>query len=175
MIEPLPPEIRALIADSEDAQWRFEKEHAGTWSPSVTSDYEAVFAVLSALPRREGLFLEWGSGFGVITLMAAWLGFDAHGIELNPDLVEMAEELAERHSLSAAFAAGTFLEDGAGEDGYAVLREELASFDVVFAYPWPGEEELFLDLFRRGARPGATLVFNRASGGIEIHTAEGRG
>lgn len=154
-------------------QWRFEKERAGTWSPSVTSDYDAVFSALTALPRKDGLFLEWGSGFGVITLMAAWLGFDAHGIELNPELIDMSQQLADRHSLSAQFAAGTFLEDGSGEDGYAQLQVELSAFDVIFAYPWPGEAEQFDELFQRRARPGATLVFNRGPDGIEIRNRAG--
>ncbi len=33
-----------------------------------------------------------------------------------------------------------------------------SEFDVVFAYPWPDEEELTAQLFEQFARPGALLV-----------------
>jgi hypothetical protein len=39
-------------------------------------------------------FIEWGSGLGVVTCLAEWAGFDAIGIEIEPRLVGMAEELA---------------------------------------------------------------------------------
>lgn len=178
----LPAAIEALIRDSGAAQWNHEKERAGQWSPSVCSDYPAAFAALVALPEKDGLFLEWGSGFGVITLMAAYLGFDACGIERDSDLVAMAEDLASRHGLEASFAPGTFFPDGSDvdpfrddptrvdeidEDGYQLLDRDLSEFDVIYAYPWPNEEELFLDLFERGAKAGATLLFNLGPDGIQ--------
>ena len=42
---------------------------------------------LRALAGRAVSFLEWGSGTGVITIMADMLGFEAYGIEINPALV----------------------------------------------------------------------------------------
>jgi hypothetical protein len=41
----------------------------------------------------------------VITILADLLGFEAHGIELDPRLVEVAPSLARRHGSRARFEA----------------------------------------------------------------------
>ena len=47
-----------------------------------------------------------------------------------------------------------------GPDGYDELELEPDDFDVVFAYPWPGEEQVIFDLFAdtRGGRRAAAHV-----------------
>ena len=57
-------------------------------------------------------FIEWGSGFGVATSLAAQLGFQATGIELEDGLVEIAESLAEKHHTGAKFIATTYIPEG---------------------------------------------------------------
>jgi hypothetical protein len=73
---------------------------------------------------------------------------------------------------AASFAQGTFLRPGdedlivgcehirpdATEDAYAALGLLPAACDVVFAYPWPGEEDVYDRLFARHATPGALLL-----------------
>jgi len=144
----------------------------------VHSDFERVYGTLAAL-RSSGLaagdtFCEWGSGFGVVALIAARLGFHAYGIEIHPDLVREARQLADDFGIDAEFVCGTFVPDG-GEDltdhvrefdwleasgpcGYSQLELEPADFDVVSAYPWPGEEHVIEGLFERFASDGALLV-----------------
>lgn len=172
----------AFLADA-DALHRRLGDRAGTaWDPNIRSDPAAVDAALLALPVRDGLFLEWGSGLGVIAGLAALRGFDAHGIELRPELVHEARALVARHGIDATFARGTFvpsdyeddprvldedlLHEGSGPDGYEALGLDLDEFDVVFGFPWPGEEALFLDLFDRHARPGAALLLNLGRDGV---------
>src|SRR5262245_1108576 len=75
---------RRLLQDVE----RYYREHLNdpsqVWSLLVHSDYEAAFKAIRSVPRGDGLFLEWGSGLGTITLMAAMLGYRASGIEIWP-------------------------------------------------------------------------------------------
>ena len=45
-----------------------------------------------------------------------------------------------------------------GPNGYDELELEPDDFDVVFAYPWPGEEQVIFDLFDDCAAVGALLL-----------------
>jgi hypothetical protein len=46
------------------------------------------------------------------------------------------------------------------------LGKSLDDFDVVFCYPWDGEEELMLDLMRCHGSPNALLLMNSTTRGI---------
>ena len=123
---------------------------------------------------RGNLFCEWGSGFGVVACLASMLDFDAVGIEIERELVDEAEQLADDFGLSVEFIHGSFIPQG-GEvyvnagTAFAWLttdedrtNEELGldpdDFDVIFAYPWPDEEGVTEQLFERYARHGAVLA-----------------
>src|SRR5207253_2465060 len=110
----------------------------------------------------------------VVACLAAMLEFDACGIEVEDELVEAARLLADDFGLPVEFVRGSFIPSG-GEvlteagAGFAWLTtnadqcsEELElgpdDFDVVFAYPWPDEEDVTGALFERYASPGAMLV-----------------
>lgn len=181
---PLPPKVEAFLADAQarvDAWFARTEHRAGIGF--IPCDPHAVFSALQALrevrPDARRL-LEWGSGFGVVTGLAALLGFDAHGIEIEPSLVRESENLLAAHQLRATFACGSFVpEDFDAErysdletrtvmgrpDGYEELGRDLDDFDVVFAYPWPTEEEMYCELFRRRGDVGAVLVtYSRVEG-----------
>lgn len=163
--------------DSDVRQLRFH--------PFIPSDYERVLRALLAL-RGPGLrFLEWGSATGVVTIMADLLGFEAYGIELDPDLVDIARGLAERSDSDARFAVGSFLPDGyewmsdtgdarlgtigRGASGYPELGRCLEDFDLVFAFPWDGEMPIMHDLMRRRGGSGASFLLNHATEGIQVY------
>mgnify|MGYP006180718849 CR=1 FL=1 len=57
-----------------------------------------------------------------------------------------------------------------GPPGYTELGRELPDFDLVYGYPWAGEDGIMLDVMRRRGRDGAKLLLNRGSDGI--HTYE---
>jgi hypothetical protein len=150
--------------------------------PFVAADYEVVGQALLSW-RRPGLrFLEWGSATGVITVMADLLGFEAYGIELDPGLVATARDLARKFDSGARFAAASFLPAGyrwrpkdgdgrtgtlgSGPSGYLELGHSLDEFDLVFGYPWDGEEAVMLDVMKTYGRPDALLLLHSASTGV---------
>jgi hypothetical protein len=186
--------LRARLTALCDEGWeiwsRFDSEvRQRSWHSFVPADYDRVLQTLLAL-RAPGLrFLEWGSAQGVITIMADLLGFEACGIEIDAALVGTARDLAASYQSRARFAVGSFLPEGytwkprsgdgrlgtigQGIAGYAELGHPLEDFDVVFAYPWTGEEPMMHDVMRRYGNRRATLLIYGVSEGTEIYR-EGR-
>ena len=56
-----------------------------------------------------------------------------------------------------ALAQQAWLQTGEAS-GYDELDLEPDDFDVIFAYPWPGDEELIDSLFEKFAATGALLL-----------------
>ena len=186
---PLDPDLRARLLALNDEGWeiwsRFDVEvRQHDWHPFVAADYDRVQSALLSL-RAPGLrFLEWGSATGVITIMADLLGFEAYGIELDSDLVGIARKLATRFRSNARFAAGSFLPAGyrwrsaTGDDrigtighgasAYPELQHPLEDFDLVYAFPWPGEEPMMLDLMRCYGGSASRLVLNGGPDGVRV-------
>lgn len=177
------PALAALLDDAA-ARWRaFEAQRQG-YHTYVHADWAAIVAPLRRLKPLAGTFLECGSGLGVITILADLLGYDAYGIELDPWLYAQGCELARTHGSAATLAAGSFVPEAArddlehdsgefltvreGEPAYAELGMDLRDFDVVYAFPWPGEEQRFLDLVRRHGRKDTFLVLYGAADGYQI-------
>jgi hypothetical protein len=173
---PIPADVRALLREADRRIERFQRDCRVPGF--VPSDFAGAYNVLRALSEADlapgSLFCEWGSGFGVIACLAAKLDFDAHGIEVEGELVDAARRLANDFDLPVEFVRGSFIPKGgdaclAGGDGFAWLttradgtEDELglgpADFDVIFAFPWPDEEQVIPTLFERHAAPGAVLV-----------------
>jgi hypothetical protein len=177
--------LTAVMADGREIWRRFDQDvRQRGFHPFVPADYEQVLHALAAL-RAPGLrFLEWGSATGVITILADLLGFEAYGIELDPRLVDAARALAARHGSGARFVAGSLFPAGyeyrppsgdgrtgtleRGEPAYPRLGLSLADFDVVYGYPWDGEEPVMHDLMRRHGAPGARLIVAGGEAGVRV-------
>jgi len=184
------PRLRTRLNALCDEGWeiwsRFDVEvRQHSWHPFVAADYGAVLETLLTL-RTPGLrFLEWGSAPGIITIMADLLGFEAYGIELDPTLVQMARELATKYDSHARFADGSFLPGGyvwkhrsgdrrlgtigEGTSGYMELGHPLEDFDIVFAFPWTGEEPMMHDVMRRYGGRHARLLLYGITNGVEVY------
>jgi hypothetical protein len=187
--DELPEEILRLVEEAARRIEAFvEARHDDPIPAFVPSDFLAVYRTLEAIRRGwlapGGHFLEWGSGFGVVAMLAAVVGFQAFGIEIHADLVAAARRLAAAQGIEARFVEGSFVPEG-GEDlvppmgelawldtdgasAYEDLEFELDEFDVVFAYPWPGEEDVVIDLFDRFAALGALLVTYQGREGVLV-------
>jgi hypothetical protein len=184
------PELEARLSALREAGWalfdRFDHDvRDQRFHPFVAANYESVLEALIA-QRAPGLrFLEWGSATGVITIMADLLGFEAYGIELDESLVRTARALAKKFDSTARFAAGSFLPEGyqwkprdgdgrlgtigQGRSGYLELGHPLDDFDVVFGYPWQGEEAMMHDLMRCYGGRGARLMVHGTDRGVEVY------
>ncbi|MGH7593953.1 MAG: hypothetical protein ACRELE_08905 [Gemmatimonadales bacterium] len=184
--EDLRTRLNALFAEGWQIWERFSlepREH--DFHPFVPADYEVVLETLLPYQGSGAKFLEWGSATGVITIMADLLGLDASGIELDATLVITARGLAEKSGSDARFAGGSFLPAGYewhspggdgrlatigdGPSGYRELGHHLDEFDIVFAFPWGGEEPMMLDLMRCYGRADATLYLNTVNDGIRTY------
>src|SRR5689334_11361769 len=86
---PILPPARAFLreADRRIGPLLFR----GRFPAFVPCDFAAAYRALAGLAgtnlARGPVFCEWGSGFGVVTGLAALLGFDACGIEAEGPLV----------------------------------------------------------------------------------------
>jgi hypothetical protein len=188
----LDPALRSRLATLLDEGWeiwdRFDTEVRGQeWHPFVAADYEQVLDALLPL-RNPGLrFLEWGSATGIITIMADMLGFEAYGIELDPTLVTVARDLARRHDSGATFVAGSFLPAGyrwrpksgdgrlgtigEGTSAYPELGHPLEDFDLVYGYPWSGEEAMMVDLMKSYGGRASKLLIRGEHRGLRVYSA----
>lgn len=145
----------------------------GDYVGSALSAVNRVLARIQAEGLASGsLFCEWGSGVGGVCAVAALNDFTPVGIEIQGKLVEAARSMAEEFEFPMVFAEGTYLLPG-DEDLATATSHTRLSFDchawdalgvgpeecdVVFAYPWPGEEACVDGVFGRHAKPGALLL-----------------
>jgi SAM-dependent methyltransferase len=184
----VPAAVAELLADAEERLRQYDAKYQASIPAFVPSDFELVYHALAwiqssqlAAGRR---FLEWGSGIGIVACLAAMVDFDAIGIEIEEPLVQIAESIAEDHGIDVEFACGSYVPHGAepfidttGEvnwlrtdrpDAYADFDLEPEDFDLIYAYPWPGEEQVIFDLFERSASVGALLLTFHGQDGLRL-------
>ena len=182
--------LRERLAELCDEGWAiFEKFDTDVrdhrFHSFVAADYATVLSALVQVYNPNRRFLEWGSASGVIAIMADLLGYDACGIEIDASLVRTAEALATRHASAARFVTGSFLPEGyrwvsrdrdgrtgnvdSGRSGYLALGCALEEFDVVFAFPWPGDEAMMLDVMRQYGRPDALMLLYGVTDGVRAY------
>ena len=178
--------LDALCAEGRAIFERFDRTvRERSFHPFVAADYDVVRVALLRLRAPARRFLEWGSATGIITVMADLIGFEACGIEIDGALVETARAVAGRHGSQARFVAGSFLPTGyvhrtadgdartgtleEGPSGYLALGHPLEDFDVVFGYPWGGEERVMHDVMQRYGRHDALLLLYDASGEVRAY------
>lgn len=157
----------------------------------VSCDFEPVYGALSEIRQLNlapgNVFCEWGSGFGVVASLASMLGFEAYGIEIEERLVTHAEKLAGDFGHRVRFVNGSFVVHGAesivetavssdvfwldteADDAYDELGLDPDDFDVVFAYPWPGEDDVITGLFDHVAAQGAILLTYSYLDGVVVY------
>lgn len=173
---PLPPEVRDFLQEADERIEHFCR--AQVIPGFVPSDFPLVYHALHYV-ASSGLaagtrFCEWGSGFGIVTCLAALAGFDAYGIEIDSSLVDQARQLAADFGLRAEFLCDSFVPPG-GEaclecvetSGWLTLQAGDVEntwglgpedFDVTYLYPWPEEEQALTSLFEQHASAGALLL-----------------
>ncbi|MHC4937517.1 MAG: hypothetical protein ACYTHK_00940 [Planctomycetota bacterium] len=185
---PLPERARLLVEAANESIAALGRSRPAF----IPSDSAMAYGALAGLRESDLLtgtrFCEWGSGLGVVAGLAAMLGFESYAIEIEPELVDAGERLCAEFGLAVEHAAGTFVPEesqdlvaGAGDeldwlqaggaDAYESLARDPDEFDLVFAYPWPGEEEVIDTLFLRHAGAGAVLLTFHGLEGLRARRA----
>lgn len=175
-------EFRHLWAEADNLWVRHRDSPA--FHGYVSADYLTVYKSLAGLRGRVSTVLEWGSGLGVVTIMASHMGFEAFGIEAEPGLVWYSESLARSYGSNAQFAQGSFIPDdfewkpADGDDvcrtvidvasAYDALDMELRDFDLIYAYPWPDEHTLYRNIMRECGRKESLLLTYDVHEGMEL-------
>lgn len=179
----LPDRATELIRTAESRIREFVRDRPVSVTGFVPSDFSLVYRALqhvSSFNLAPGnSFCEWGSGFGVVTSLAATLGYSAVGIEIEADLVRESKQLAADFELAVEIVHGSFIPSGGEEDAdeafadndaelfwlvtdadeaYGEIGLEPDDFAIIFAYPWPGEEHVAANLFEQFAADGALLL-----------------
>ena len=179
----LPEAVVRFLREADRRVSRFANDSSASICGFVPSDFATVYRALHAIAETQlaagNSFCEWGSGFGVVASMAAMLEFDACGIEIESRLVDASRWLADDFHLPVEFVHGSFIPPGgeacaeealaaAGSDmswlstdadtAYDDLGLEPDDFDLIFAYPWPGEARSIELLFERYGADGALLL-----------------
>jgi hypothetical protein len=184
----LPEPVIRLIQES-DRRWEhfFANEGTRRLPRFVPSEAELVFAAIDCVTQQNWppgrVFCEWGSGFGTGTCLAALLGYEAYGIEIQPELVAISREMARDLEIPVEILCTSYIPEGyesyAGVGGEELVKSrmfgypgeaidldlqydgmacDIASIDLFFAYPWPEEQELIQKLFDAVAMEGAILI-----------------
>lgn len=198
-LESLPDEVGRWINESKKRAEKFYDEGLGLRYPKyVPSDPRVVHAAIACL-KKEGLlsgnvFCEWGSGFGIAAGIAALLGMKAYGLEIEDELVDRSIQLAQDFNLSMEILNIDYLPDGfdesEGHGGKDLISPESRTtragviappeydgldpeeVDLFFVYPWPGQEEMMMDLFCAVASHGAVLLIYLGEGEIAAYARD---
>lgn len=180
--ETIPGEVEKFLGDLSGEVERHRTKVPAGYRGFVPCNYRKLYSVLRLIERNRltcGMkFCEWGSGIGVATMIASMVGFEAHGIEIDAGLVEVAEGLIQEHGLAVNIVCGSFVPEGVDDlidsafaendgsismvteavDAYSELGLEIDEFDIVFCFPWPTDETLTAEIFDRCASTGALLL-----------------
>lgn len=179
----LPDDVAAFLREADLRVSQFVRNNPVPSTGFVPSDFVTVYHALRAITEANlapgHSLCEWGSGFGVVASLAAMLQFRVYGIEIESDLVDASKRLADDFGLPVEFIHGSFIPPGGGvcvdeayadnaaecfwlvtdaDDAYGELGLDPDDFDIVFAYPWPGEEHVIEEMFARYAAEGALLL-----------------
>ena len=194
----LPDDVVAFLCEADLRVSQFVRNSPVRVTGFVPSDFVTVYRALRAITEANlapGTSLcEWGSGFGVVASLAAMLEFDAYGIEIERGFVDASRKLADDFGLPVEFVHGSYVPSGAeayveeayadnnaeshslvtdADDAYDELGLDLDDFDVVFAYPWPGEERLIENLFEKYAAEGTLLLMYNQYNSVRLRRKVG--
>ena len=195
----LPDDVVGFVREADLRVSQFVRDSPIRVTGFVPSDFVTVYHALRAITEANlapGTSLcEWGSGFGVVASLAAMLGFKVCGIEIERGLVDASRRLADDFGLPVEFVHGSFIPSGAAaysekayvdnnaesfrlvtdaDDAYDELAIDPDGFDIIFAYPWPGEEWLIASLFEKYAAEGALLLMYNQFGSLRLQRKVGK-
>ncbi len=185
-------EVDRMIDAFDDANGRKENPLYVPCDPALL--YAAIASITESDLPIGRVFCELGSGFGLGVCLAALLGYEAYGIEIDKKLVDAAGELAQRQGIEATFICGSYFPEGysayegmAGSElvkpessgnrsdafhfhpRYEGMDRDTDEIDVFFVYPWPKEHEMMVELFDDLSVDGAILIAYYGDGEVVVY------
>jgi hypothetical protein len=174
----VPADISARIAADcrriEAFQDRWDRPQMEQF---VAADYLHVYQALDWVLGSQLLtgrrFLEWGCGFAVVSAIASLFNLDVIGIEAEADLLREGHQTIASWSAPVELIHGNFLPPGSeslADDptlpslghqvpcAYEQLGLDLDDFAIVYAYPWPGEDDFHEAVFNHFGGVGSLLM-----------------
>ncbi len=136
-----------------------------------SSDYSSIYSYLYGIRQEfftsRPVFYEWGSGSGVISMMAGLLGYSSTGIEIESRLCDTARQLAEDYRIPATFICDDCLRTDP-------LTQEAVYLDchVLFAYPWPNEENAYRAFIAKHCRPRFIYIEHLGIENTQLYSCE---
>ncbi len=192
----MPEKIQYFLEEADRRVDSFYEEGLARRYPRfIPSDPSVVYSAIASLKGsgqlQGNVFCEWGCGHGIAAGFAALLGMEAYGIEIETELVDRAILLMRDTNVPVEILETSYLPEGFEEsDGHGgkdlVTPGELIpnggdlsppeyegldpdAVDLFFVYPWPGQEEMMLDLFTAVASDGAILLMYGGDGDISAY------
>ncbi|CAN0295136.1 unnamed protein product, partial [Scytosiphon promiscuus] len=184
-------EVFERLLRRADAEWEAFSERRPAFQRFIQADLRLAREALTAARDAAGglglRFVELGSGVGSIAILADLLGFESYGIEVDRELFETSLALASEFESRVELVEGSFVPpefmdavehfddefptpiDGA--DAYAELGLKLEDFDLIYLYPWPGEEPWYGELLERFAGSHARQLRYSHKDGFRIEPA----
>ena len=183
----LPEKVNAYLKEANQRiDELFETERNRKVPRFIPCNDKLLYQWLSAIKDRDlclgKVYCEWGSGYGVGACLAALLGFESYGIEIEPSLIEESRKLAKDSNIPVTIIERDYMPEGfecyEGSGGAELIRPEnytyqdrsglrpsyegmeadLDEVDIFFIYPWPGEQEFVLEFFQAVAADGALCL-----------------
>ena len=189
-IDQLPHSAEAtnLISIADDRIEAFTSANDWVTENFVPCDFYLVDQALTWIEQNHLLtgdrFCELGSGFGVVTMLAALRNMEAVGIEIESYLVDQASGLADELEIEAEFHGGSFVPRGISSiieleteaervvtdegDVFEEIDFDFDDFDLFFAFPWPGESHFFEGVFEAAAADNALLLMYDGRNGMKL-------
>jgi len=156
----LPDCANALISDCKVASDEISSRASGSGNipEFVPANGRTSWNLLNsivkhAFPDNKPVFCEWGSGPGLVTLLASIIGMNASGIEIEEELVDLARDFSQQHAIPATFIHASIYP---ADNPISFINYK--DVDLFFAYPWPNQISRITGLFEQVARSGAVLV-----------------
>ena len=169
---PVPRFVDCFLRDAEARAEEYGAQPGG--GLFIPGDCRYAYQILAWLlqtgaMQKKAAFLEWGSGQGMVTILAALLGYEATGVEIDEALVGEARGLAVRYDAPARFVHGTY---DPAQTGLKVFSARKRA--AVYVYPWPGDEPRCLQLFAETADAGTLLLMCLGPEDIRVYRQKGR-
>ena len=125
--------------------------HLFSWIQEAEFYFKLHSEAVSLQPLAQGhqQWIDVGCGPGLVTRLAAARGYEALGIDVNPEMVTVARRIADRKKSSATFRVGSH------EDLPEASASVISATSLLAVLPDPVAGLLGL---WRGVRPGGTLL-----------------